>query len=89
VKFIHFCILFLLSSCAVYRQQFDCPPDPGVPCTSVTDLEQMIAETESGPDLFFNHAVAQCTVFQKKRVWINEHQTPDGCWVPGHYVYID
>lgn len=41
------------ASCSqVYEQTFDCPPAKGVPCTSVTDLEAMIVETKTGPDVF-------------------------------------
>jgi hypothetical protein len=42
---------FLLSSCSIYKAQFDCPPPAGIPCASVTDIESMIVETEKGPDL--------------------------------------
>jgi len=40
-----------LSSCSVYKQQFDCPPPSGIPCASVTEIESMIVETDKGPDL--------------------------------------
>lgn len=45
----------VLSSCAMYRQDFDCPPEMGVPCTSVTDLEAMVVDTKKGPDLFLGN----------------------------------
>jgi conjugal transfer pilus assembly protein TraV len=47
----------LLSSCAMYQQEFDCPIPPGVSCTSVTDLESMIIETDRGADVLLmpNH----------------------------------
>lgn len=87
------CLLFIflihLSSCTIYRWQFDCPPDPGVPCTSVTDLEQMVIETEQGPDIFLSNPPTQCIAGIGKKVWINESQTPDGCWIPGHYIYLN
>lgn len=89
MKFIFFIILFFLSSCAVYRQQFDCPPDCGVPCTSVTDLEQMIVETDKGPDIFLSNPADQCSVCMRKKIWINECQYPDGRWIPGHYIYLN
>lgn len=41
----------LISSCSVYKQQFDCPPPEGISCASVTEIESMIVETEKGPDL--------------------------------------
>lgn len=79
-----------LSSCAIYRQKFDCPPEPGVPCTSVTDLEQMIIETDVGPDIFVGSTSQGCTqVYGKKRVWIVGQRNCNGCWIPGHYVEID
>jgi hypothetical protein len=79
--------LLLLPSCAVYRRQFDCPPEEGVPCTSVSDLEQMIVETECGPDLFLT-AEPVCLP-ARKRVWMNACYAPDGRWIPAHYVYVD
>ena len=47
-----FVTVISLTSCAIYQQEFDCPPPSGVSCTSVTDLESMIVETDKGPDLF-------------------------------------
>ena len=65
-KFPHFsCYLFLgvlsllLSSCAIYKQQFDCPPPAGIPCASVTEIESMIVETEKGPDLIVKPEVEE------------------------------
>lgn len=55
-------LLFIVgtcTSCAIYKQRFDCKSEPGVPCTSVTDLEQMIIETDCGPDLFIDDSVEQ------------------------------
>jgi hypothetical protein len=43
--------MLTLSSCSIYKDQFDCPPPCGIPCTSVTDIESMIVETEQGPDV--------------------------------------
>lgn len=78
----------LFSSCSIYRQKFDCPPDPGVPCTSVTDLEQMIIETDLGPDIFVGSQ--GCTqICRKNRVWIAGRRNEFGCWIPGHYVEIE
>ncbi|CUI18206.1 Type IV conjugative transfer system lipoprotein TraV (plasmid) [Candidatus Protochlamydia naegleriophila] len=47
-----FPLLFLAGSCSVYENDFDCPPDIGVPCTSSSDIESMIIETTHGPDIF-------------------------------------
>lgn len=48
---VHFFALFLFSSCSIYNQKFDCPPPSGIPCASVTDIEDMILDTEKGPDI--------------------------------------
>jgi conjugal transfer pilus assembly protein TraV len=48
-----------LSSCSVYNQQFDCPPPSGIPCTSVTEIESMIVETDKGPDLIIKPEVEE------------------------------
>lgn len=77
-------ICSLLSSCSIYKQQFDCPPPKGIPCTSVTEIESMIVETEQGADLLVVPAVKQekgcfwCgkkdvdapPSFQKRQIWI-------------------
>jgi len=92
IKYLIICLPLLLSSCAIYRQKFDCPPDPGVPCTSVTDLEQMIIETDSGPDIFVSNSSQGCRgaqICRKNKVWIAGYKTCDGCWIPGHYIEID
>lgn len=87
MKIISLLFLCFLTSCAVYRQRFDCPPDPGVPCTSVTDLEQMIVETGKGPDMFINSA-PQCKG-GKRKIWINTYRSPNGKCIPGHYIYVN
>jgi hypothetical protein len=46
------CALFLLTACNSYRKNFDSPPGCGIPCTSVSTLEQMIVESPSGPEIF-------------------------------------
>lgn len=93
--------LISLTSCAIYQQEFDCPPPVGVPCTSVTDLESMVVETSKGPDLFLpleresdeKSACSQETPVTdvcsslKRKVWICHHLTEDGCNVQGHYIY--
>jgi hypothetical protein len=81
--------LLFLTSCSIYRKQFDGPADPGVPCTSVTDLEQMVIETEKGQDIFLSHTTEPCTTRVRRKIWVNDYQTPNGNWIPGHYVYIN
>ncbi len=80
------CLPLLFTSCAIYRQKFDCPPDPGVPCTSVSDLERMIIETESGPDIFVGEdtqgTTSECDK-KAQRVWIRK---PCG---RGCYIYFN
>lgn len=49
----------LLSSCSIYKQQFDCPPPAGIPCASVTEIESMIVETEKGSDLIVKPEVEE------------------------------
>jgi hypothetical protein len=53
------CVITLaafFSSCQAYKCKFDCPVGQGVPCTPVTDIEQMIIETPEGsPDIFLGY----------------------------------
>lgn len=48
-----------LTSCSIYKQQFDCPPPSGIPCASVTEIESMIVETENGSDLILKPEVEE------------------------------
>ena len=76
-------IPLICASCTIYRQQFDCPPDPGVPCTSVTDLEQMIVETNQGPDLFLGINPEQGQIHApppSNRIWIS-NLNGGGCYI--------
>jgi len=76
--------LLTLTSCAMYQQDFDCPPPCGVPCTSVTDLESMVVEMEQGPDLFMPYqesAISRLRAAFKHKVWVAE-----GC-PQGYYLY--
>jgi hypothetical protein len=50
---------FLLSSCSIYNQHFDCPPPAGIPCASVTEIEGMIVETDQGADLIVKPEVEE------------------------------
>ena len=94
-----FLSLLSLTSCAIYQQEFDCPPPCGVPCTSETDLESRVVETNKGPDLFVSidkesycpcrkckESMRFCSALNRK-VWICHHLTEDGCSFQGHYVY--
>ena len=74
--FVLTCLIF--TSCSVYKEDFDCPPSKGVPCTSVTDLEAMIIETEQGPDIFTGQEPQASTSFCKKEIFCNDptHKSP-------------
>jgi hypothetical protein len=77
----------LFSSCSMYLQHFDCPPDPGVPCTSVTDLEKMIIETDEGPDIFLGKEPCYLSSILKsissRKIWICQPKSKEG----GYYIY--
>lgn len=90
-------ISVLLTSCQIYRSEFDCPPGIGVPCTSVSDIEGMIVETEEGSDVFTGGEGSPRELWQERvmcrrccsrRVWIQESQTSSENIVEGHYVYF-
>lgn len=93
-----FLSLLSFTSCAIYQQEFDCPPPCGVPCTSETDLESMIVETTKGPDLFVPRdqechcSCRKCkevpaAICLNRKVWICQQLTEDGCAIQGHYIY--
>ena len=99
IKIIASLSLLFLTSCTIYKQEFECPPPQGVPCTSETDLESMVVETDCGPDIFLpvnrddcschkNMSPAErvCTALGRK-VWICHQLTEDGCRIQGHYIY--
>ena len=52
MKYILIFIFLVCSSCQVYQSDFDSPVGKGIPNKSVSEIEKMIIETESGPDLF-------------------------------------
>ncbi|MFI5342790.1 MAG: hypothetical protein ACHQUC_01070 [Chlamydiales bacterium] len=92
-------LLSLISSCAMYKQEFDCPPPQGVPCTSETDLEAMIMETDQGADLFLPYEndklfcskqnstpVERVCATLGRKVWVCDQLTQDG-YIQGHYIY--
>ena len=66
-----FFLTSFLHSCAIYRRNFDCPVDKGVPCTSLIDLEMMIIETKCGPDLFLDDSTERVGS-TCHYVWIND-----------------
>lgn len=84
----------------MYQQEFDCPIPQGISCTSVTDLESLIVETNRGPDVLVipNQASNNCKYLNKKnastekvekpRVWICQELINDDCERQGHYLYI-
>ncbi|MBX9744366.1 MAG: hypothetical protein K2X08_04050 [Chlamydiales bacterium] len=44
-----------LASCNVYQTEFECPPGEGVGCSSVTEVMEMIVESDQGEDLFLKY----------------------------------
>ena len=42
----------VLSSCGVYKSQFDCPPGKGIGCAPVSEVLDMIVEEEHEEDDF-------------------------------------
>jgi hypothetical protein len=83
----------LLTSCQMYRGQFDCPPGEGIPCTSVTDIESMVIEQKKGPDILagrgpWKDLVPPLPSGQARKVWIADEDTGCGCYIDGHYIYI-
>ncbi|PJD94538.1 MAG: hypothetical protein CK425_11195 [Parachlamydia sp.] len=76
-------MLCLSTSCQSYRTVFDCPPGEGVPCTSVTQIEKMIIESDEGPDIFVREKMSP---YCAKKIWVNEN--PDECGSKGYYIYI-
>lgn len=90
--------LLSLTSCEIYKQDFDCPPPCGMSRTSETDLESMVIETDKGSDLFIpedkesNCSCRKCRKakaphFLNRKVWICHHLTEEGCEIQGHYIY--
>jgi hypothetical protein len=43
---------FALTSCSIYQSHFDCQASPGVGCTSVHEVLDLIVEKEGAEDLF-------------------------------------
>lgn len=87
----------LMTSCQVYRTQFDCSPGVGLPCTSVTDIEKMIIETpDESPDIFLSYLPSPKPICVKvgtphaleRKVWIPKKIYCCGRVVEGHYIYL-
>lgn len=96
-------LVLLLSSCSIYNSGFDCPPKKGIGCKSVSEIEAMIVEKESGPDLFLGEERSSSCNFCTKqkssgkaarpkgahrRVWIADRATPSGNRSGEHYLYF-
>lgn len=94
--------LTALCSCQVYKNDFDCPPCRGVPCTSVSDIQNMIVETpDGGPDLFVEKPLKPSCKSKRsgekdyrkkgsyeKRIWV-EQSNYNGACVQSHYIYFE
>jgi hypothetical protein len=90
-------LLLLLTSCSMYRKEFDCCPAEGVPCTPVTTLEKMIVESPCGPDIFLRvepklvdikeQPACACAKKQEprsplqRRIWISPNQDGQACYL--------
>ena len=70
-----------------------------MPCTSETDLESMVVETNQGPDIFIpidkehcscrkckNSTAPICSALNRK-VWICHSFIKEECRIRGHYIY--
>ncbi|CAF24153.1 hypothetical protein [Candidatus Protochlamydia amoebophila] len=83
----------LLPSCAIYKQQFDCPAPKGIPCTSVTAIESLIVETQEGADFLVypplkdkkNEETNQGLAALPPRVWIC-NQAKEKMGIKGYYI---
>jgi len=76
----------MMTSCCMYKKEFDSEPGKGIPCTPVSTLEEMIIETPTGPDTFLGcvpklvdiqrdpickcTATSQPTARFQRRIWI-------------------
>lgn len=96
IKILFVLIGVFLTSCQVYKSDFDCPPCRGVPCRSVSEIESMIVETpEGGPDLFFEKPKQTISISKRsknriisgQRIWV-ENSECNNSSVEGHYIYI-
>ena len=79
-------IPLFLCSCSIYNRDFDCPPGKGIGCKSVTEIEEMIVETEEGPDLFPSEAVGpDCKECKNSKAL---EESVKRVWVKGSYLYF-
>lgn len=101
MKYLSFYLLVsssFLTSCQIYRNHFDCPPCGGVPCTSVTKLEQMIVETDEGADVFLGQSLSESQRgmivrsnsgkkgLSGKKIWVADIAC--GGNIENHYIYL-
>jgi hypothetical protein len=69
-----------------------------MPCTSVSEIESKVIETEEGPDLFvglqkpgqclWKVKVFACEKDSIKKVWIEDAMDSCGNLICGHYIYL-
>ena len=45
-------LALFLSSCGIYKNNFDCPPGKGIGCAPVNEVLDLIVEKEEGEDVF-------------------------------------
>lgn len=71
------CLSFLLTSCSMYKKDFDCPPGPGIKCTPVTTLEKMIVEADCGDDIFLGCAPKLVDIENKNNCRCTDYSDSD------------
>lgn len=78
--------LTLLTSCQIYKKDFDCPIASGIPCQSVSEIESMIIEQEEGSDYLScdEHPKEQ----RKQEVWIRQEISKEGNVTPERYFEV-
>ena len=88
-----------LTACTGYRHSFDCPPEKGIGCRSVSYIESRIIERDEGPDEFAPPEDKKDKKCKKRCAKENSSVRPaepeqERVWVagsedtPGHYVYF-
>ena len=88
--------LIFLSSCSVYRSQFDCPVGAGVGCESVSFVNELVDDNGLDNYLGSKELPTKCKVCNpaptkpssKMKVWVREY-TVDGVKHESHNIYID
>lgn len=89
--------LTMLSACSLYRNNFDCAPGMGMPCSSVSQIEAQVIETTQGPDIFLSSDGSDLGVLSlvgsgvrnpcvSKRIWVAPRMRESGFVQHAYYV---